>query len=536
MDSSKRSGKKRPFPVIPRPWKAGELEDGLRLWHRMGEAIGEAKLRRSMNAERHTNQLPPEILSEIFLSCWSPYNRKWLVITEVCHHWRQVALLCPRLWSQIDLGHPASASYFLSRAKATSLYLTARRGKVDNLVANKCLQMMDRVTLIDIHERRFDPPFVVGSPIPSRVSPLRSFRMGAGWGPLGLFKNCEFPVIRELVIKCYQFQHDTVPFCLLGSTLTRLKLCGLTLSDFPHFVNLLSRMSGLEHLELWGVELKASGHRKLRGSISEIVLPKLQTLRIRPFSPGNSQSYDLHLQLLSQLIIPPNTHLCIVFDEGITQPERIAKYCPLFTLLGRLTKRTVYISFNPNNSSITFWPTKVNNFIGHQAKTHSEIVFRFGLTHLAATFDFFNGLPVHDVELLNVEFTGMDPEATIQWELVLRSFTRVKEFIVGRSVIGHLGCALQTRIHSDDGEIIPSMPLLENIYICYKGQQKIHSICLTKPLMESIIDGLMARTEYGDKVKTFYFIGLGASGDIRWEGIDRLRDVVSVVTTGEIVS
>ena len=76
-------------------------------------------LRRRRNSFVRLNRLPSELLAEIFLYCrgedWDlPDNSetakykatvpplRWIFVTAVCSHWRQVALQTPRLWSHIN--------------------------------------------------------------------------------------------------------------------------------------------------------------------------------------------------------------------------------------------------------------------------------------------------------------------------------------------------------------------------------------------------------------------------------------------------
>ena len=74
-----------------------------------------ARLRVRRNALMPIYRLPPEIISLIFLSCMptkddihsSPSRHAWIyswwkAISHVCHHWRDVALSTPALWSVID--------------------------------------------------------------------------------------------------------------------------------------------------------------------------------------------------------------------------------------------------------------------------------------------------------------------------------------------------------------------------------------------------------------------------------------------------
>ncbi|PSR72217.1 hypothetical protein PHLCEN_2v11924 [Hermanssonia centrifuga] len=103
------------------------IEAALEQRHREIEAVLEqyhrdvAELRQRLNAFSLINQrLPPELLAEIFvhyiaetspsgLETYAPDARppdykkpyEWVQITHICHFWRDVALLSPRLWNRI---------------------------------------------------------------------------------------------------------------------------------------------------------------------------------------------------------------------------------------------------------------------------------------------------------------------------------------------------------------------------------------------------------------------------------------------------
>ncbi|CUA66813.1 hypothetical protein RSOLAG22IIIB_00261 [Rhizoctonia solani] len=58
------------------------------------------------NIKQRVNQLPPEILSQVFMNCgdeyWIPeYIDCQTIVTAVCRHWRKVALNTPTLWTEI---------------------------------------------------------------------------------------------------------------------------------------------------------------------------------------------------------------------------------------------------------------------------------------------------------------------------------------------------------------------------------------------------------------------------------------------------
>ena len=64
------------------------------------------------------HRLPSELLVEIFYLCqdklWVHKNGMrglgWITLTEVCGHWRDLAIHTPGLWVNINLGHPRSMS------------------------------------------------------------------------------------------------------------------------------------------------------------------------------------------------------------------------------------------------------------------------------------------------------------------------------------------------------------------------------------------------------------------------------------------
>ena len=83
-------------------------------------------------------RLPPELLSEIFIQValmnahtlrakHLPANRAAWNVTHVSHHWREVALNCPSLWSEIEISGSETDHIreMLSRSKRASLNIVA---------------------------------------------------------------------------------------------------------------------------------------------------------------------------------------------------------------------------------------------------------------------------------------------------------------------------------------------------------------------------------------------------------------------------
>ncbi|KAI0794156.1 hypothetical protein C8Q74DRAFT_1247039 [Fomes fomentarius] len=94
-------------------------------------------LKRRLNTLTLFAGLPTELLSEIFLhlardsyenhqqSTYPLRSLRWIMVTHICHSWREVALNSPRLWGYIVLTHPPFVNEFLARSKSAPLWITA---------------------------------------------------------------------------------------------------------------------------------------------------------------------------------------------------------------------------------------------------------------------------------------------------------------------------------------------------------------------------------------------------------------------------
>ncbi|KAF5341820.1 hypothetical protein D9611_001178 [Ephemerocybe angulata] len=112
---------------------------------RLSELKGEIKaredemciLRNFRNSVLPVNLLPPEILSTILVSFVSETRRStdhsrtalgkmepWLTVTRVCRHWRDVAMKCSRLWSNLSFSTPAFAQVMLERSLQARLSIS----------------------------------------------------------------------------------------------------------------------------------------------------------------------------------------------------------------------------------------------------------------------------------------------------------------------------------------------------------------------------------------------------------------------------
>lgn len=89
------------------------------------EAVRQLKSRRNTLAP--ISQLPPEMLSRIFLFVSYPRERSllWINVSHVSQHWRAVALGFPALWSSPPFMTPTWAHEMLKRSKMAPLSIVA---------------------------------------------------------------------------------------------------------------------------------------------------------------------------------------------------------------------------------------------------------------------------------------------------------------------------------------------------------------------------------------------------------------------------
>jgi hypothetical protein len=84
---------------------------------------------RSRRRHHAISQLPSELLLRIFLFVRSGDSNgcdlDWIVVTQVCRHWRDLALRYPLLWNHINLSYPEWTSEKLRRSQPASLIVCA---------------------------------------------------------------------------------------------------------------------------------------------------------------------------------------------------------------------------------------------------------------------------------------------------------------------------------------------------------------------------------------------------------------------------
>ena len=222
------------------------------IWHKL--ALSDLYIRR--NTFSPIFCLPTEILATIFILCArdcylviSLHN--WWNVSHVCHHWREVALNCPTLWTHISKLPHRWTEEFLDRSKTAPLKIRITvpyTTQVSRWVTTveKVMQHAER-----IQELSLDLPGIHGEEILSKLSSpaprLRTLRIALGSSlseqPLVLFDG-DTPALRTLEFS----DCPVLPSSLKLNGLTTLKLFYFHLRPQQNVQELLATLSCMQDL------------------------------------------------------------------------------------------------------------------------------------------------------------------------------------------------------------------------------------------------------------------------------------------------
>ncbi|KAG9225774.1 hypothetical protein CCMSSC00406_0007784 [Pleurotus cornucopiae] len=255
------------------------------------------------------SKLPPEVLSIIFehLALGQPPvlpGYAWILlnnvlpVTQVCRHWRQVALDSPRIWGCIPSSAPPRlVELFLRRVKSAPLYLrTNTYFRPANMVI--FLDHLSQMKEIDLHT--VDPEWL--KRITSEPTPLlETLALESTSAKSFTFSAGAFPALRRLSLKRYVCKTSLASLTSLRSLVIDSTYTSTpelpspiefftALNDFPHLssltlVNALAQpmaptsslsicLPSLRHLSIEDGEIRNIG------LITCITAPCLETIKL----------------------------------------------------------------------------------------------------------------------------------------------------------------------------------------------------------------------------------------------------------------
>lgn len=197
-------------------------------------------------------KLPPEILSEIFLTVRENQilggirPNAWVVVTSVCRQWRSIALRTATLWTEVDLSRAEWMNLLLERSQSAPLSLVASN-------VHKVTPEVVEVALRNIHRFSYvDTPFVTETILEPQTLPLlNEISLGPPHHKLAdvpsmmtsVFDQCEFPNLHILSLFGFTLNPSSPMF---ASSLKELTIDDASFFTIPMLVDILSMTPALE--------------------------------------------------------------------------------------------------------------------------------------------------------------------------------------------------------------------------------------------------------------------------------------------------
>ncbi|KAF5315586.1 hypothetical protein D9611_005003 [Ephemerocybe angulata] len=295
-------------------------------------------LKRSYNALSATNSIPPEILSNIFIihnaSIIQTYPAttfqreafSWIYVAHVCHHWREVALNCGALWSNLLFLKPSLTETMLTRSKNSPL----------------------TVKLLGHNNPIFEPSL---SKILSQTHRLRSVNLSGNVKDT-LLSNASgsAPLLEELTLAAFGNLSSKIPMAFLQGGAPSLKAINLkgieipfwgSLPLGPNLTHLRLDLKGLQHAHRPSAsafmksleELPLLQLLSLSGSLPIDTYPKWTSTSSPPiFRNLRDLFIDDTFSALSQFVqaeaikIPKTATVAITLDYSFQNPEAIGRF------------------------------------------------------------------------------------------------------------------------------------------------------------------------------------------------------------------
>ncbi|KAF9232497.1 hypothetical protein BU15DRAFT_81184 [Melanogaster broomeanus] len=274
------------------------------------------------NALSPVSRLPPEVLANIFLyqahSFYQDHGYShtsgappWANVSYTCHHWRNVALSCPSLWSFLFVSSPRWTEELLSRTKMVPLRIRVDVG----CSTQEEMMFFEKVTtdVTRIQDLSLKFPRSLAEGFFSKLST-----------PAPLLHTLQTPALRTLELyRCHiSWSSPTL------TSLTILRLRDIALSSRPTITELLAMLRHIPDLAHLYLEDALSGAEHILASqhslLSECVdLPHL--LRLAVVAP-----FSAVVVFLSNVTVPSKTELRICCRHNT---KFTPTYTPLYPLL-----------------------------------------------------------------------------------------------------------------------------------------------------------------------------------------------------------
>lgn len=290
------------------------------------------------------SRLPPEIISLVFRLIAPGPENKCLAFSQVCHHWRELALNNPQLWRSPIMAVPDLAVEMAERANGVPLNIYASSTGTGGIMLQRATVLATVIRSSAV--RRLMLVTSSGSPIQTMsvltdelaltsCDTLRYLDLQCDMdtevaGTIG-HPDCVFPLLRYLRLKHYVIPWSAGCYSnllVLEITLKRRRGQGSHYMSIGFATNVLLRSPNLTKLVLTNV-MYLGDTPDHPASLSEL------TAKVRLPNLTDMELHDTpyHLQCLFSSIETPNLSKLVVYVRTPDEQERVVKVQPLLRLI-----------------------------------------------------------------------------------------------------------------------------------------------------------------------------------------------------------
>lgn len=255
------------------------------------------------------------------LALWWPH--RWIIVSHICRQWRNVAISCPRLWSQIIVtANDDRITAFLQRSQRFPLAFSK------SIIAGTPMSQY-----VDILNAYLDRTISISCLIVGRGSselattvdgvelPLQSIHMSANvpMDFIPVISSAEFPRLRRVDLQAVSY---IAVRNLLRPTLTHLTLLGLSAPpSMDTWLTLLCNMPALEELDLNAAIAPHDGSVVTMPPSKQARLENLQSLKVLDYH-GDGRYAVAYGNLARNLVFPSTANLTLgTYDPLPTNPH-----------------------------------------------------------------------------------------------------------------------------------------------------------------------------------------------------------------------
>jgi len=262
-------------------------------------------VRRCLNSHDPTiRKIPPQIL--VIIASHLTIDAAFVAtITHVCHHWRDILLSCPSLWTRPNFAREKQALSFLHRSEQLPIHV--------DLTSTSPSQSL--IELICLHSARVHTLKIgrfagLQKLLHQPLTSLRTFEVATpdDWAQILAMRSAarEFPTLTSLTIR-----NNPGGLAFRGSRITRLSVLMLRFDNLE-VADLFSLLRSCALLE----ELNISNKTGLEDSLLLLPNEVISLPRLRFFAQS---LYDWHrIGIISNLHLPPSCSVVFHFHAGRT--------------------------------------------------------------------------------------------------------------------------------------------------------------------------------------------------------------------------